>query len=1185
MRVSNNKIAFLAIMFMLISIICNMTIYQKTSIQVTGKATGRGYVIICLNHPPVLNEFPSSLTVYEGDNLFYDVNATDIDNATQNLTFYDDTSLFNISTGTGIINFTAAEDSNGLYNILIRVQDNSSCGNSNDIQLLVINIKSENVAPSITSYYPLGNPTITEEQTRLFNISYEDDNGDDLFIYWYLNGSLVLSFNDTSNILKSNYTFEGNYTNAGVYNVKVIVSDSLLNDSHDWILTVTDVNRPPSFIRTIKNQTWAEDSILYGLDLDDYSYDPDTEDTLSYSVNYLTNPHSIIADINENNVVTFSQPADWYGSENISFTVTDNHGASNTSNNITLTVYDVPETNVTLGEIPAPSPGRVPPCIEYWLCSYWSVCYQDGYMTRTCTDLSECGTEYYKPAERKECKYIASCFNGIQDGDETGTDCGGKCGTCPSCFDGTMNNGETGIDCGGPCPACPTCFDGIINGGEIGIDCGGACVEQDCCRNGYRDAHLGEVGIDCGGACKECEVEIEKPAPKMLFWIIILLTAGIIAVLSAVIYLKREIVKLYLLSLIGRYKKKETKVPGRIRETMLSEVDKLESEIELKPVRRALKELSAALRTILVKVFRIKYEFTYEDIGPVIEESKLKTNIKLILRDYIKRIIHITYSGYDISKEELILLIKELRIIVYLITKSYKEGKWGIGRGIKEKEEYKNEIEWFCLALAKSLCMLEKGEIEKAEKAYADSKEAYNKLSTEDKEELGNYIKRVGKEIELFGKKVRRKRGVKDVSVISISLMIILLLGSMDIFFGSNITGLSTFEEPNERFLINIKGFNIEAGEHFVYRIRGYDREEEVLFFSDDTKLFNISQDGVIDFTPTRDQLGIHHVTIIIKDVNYKTSFKDIVFDITNSGGVEYILETSTAISQTEEDEEIDITSELNETEGTDEAINKTLETNQTEEGGITQEINQTEQAINKTLGINQTEQAGEEIDITSELNETEGTDEAINKTSETNQTKEGGITQELNQTNGTSSFDFEQNIKEPENIPEQLSETFLKPLDVYVGEFELGSTAKFNLLVENYGAREIENAYFKILIKDNSDSITAGIQSTPINIAEEGKKEMVAYWDTENTSIGNYTGKLVIMYESKSFEYDIRMSVTSDDIQTEIVGVTGMVTAPSTIIKTQPYTDIPPILIWIILIIISIDIAWFLIYSKKQEK
>ncbi|MDY8138065.1 GEVED domain-containing protein [Aquimarina sp. 2201CG5-10] len=51
-------------------------------------------------------------------------------------------------------------------------------------------------------------------------------------------------------------------------------------------------------------------------------------------------------------------------------------------------------------------------------------------------------------------------------------------GSGPSCNDGVQNGDETGVDCGGSCEPCttdPTCNDGIQNGDETGVDCGGSC--------------------------------------------------------------------------------------------------------------------------------------------------------------------------------------------------------------------------------------------------------------------------------------------------------------------------------------------------------------------------------------------------------------------------------------------------------------------------------------------------------------------------------------------------------------------------------------------------------------------------------------------------------------------------------------------------------------------------------------
>ncbi len=96
-----------------------------------------------------------------------------------------------------------------------------------------------------------------------------------------------------------------------------------------------------------------------------------------------------------------------------------------------------------------------------------------------------------------------TCNDGIQNGNETGVDCGGPdCDACevpPTCNDGEQNGNETGVDCGGPdCDVCETCEDDIQNGNETGIDCGGP--DCDACDDGGNPdeifAHYFESGWD-----------------------------------------------------------------------------------------------------------------------------------------------------------------------------------------------------------------------------------------------------------------------------------------------------------------------------------------------------------------------------------------------------------------------------------------------------------------------------------------------------------------------------------------------------------------------------------------------------------------------------------------------------------------------------------------------------------------
>jgi len=81
-------------------------------------------------------------------------------------------------------------------------------------------------------------------------------------------------------------------------------------------------------------------------------------------------------------------------------------------------------------------------------------------------------------------------------------------GGSTTCFDGLENGDEDGVDCGGAlCPVCApaTCDDGVENGDELGVDCGGPLCDPCACDDGVRNGD--ETGVDCGGTyCDECDV-------------------------------------------------------------------------------------------------------------------------------------------------------------------------------------------------------------------------------------------------------------------------------------------------------------------------------------------------------------------------------------------------------------------------------------------------------------------------------------------------------------------------------------------------------------------------------------------------------------------------------------------------------------------------------------------------------
>ncbi|MBK9257339.1 MAG: T9SS type A sorting domain-containing protein [Saprospiraceae bacterium] len=124
----------------------------------------------------------------------------------------------------------------------------------------------------------------------------------------------------------------------------------------------------------------------------------------------------------------------------------------------------------------------------------------------TCTDGIQNGQETGVDCGGPTCPACPTCSDGVKNGQETGVDCGGPtCPACPTCTDGIQNGQETGVDCGGPtCPSCPTCTDGIQNGQETGVDCNGpTCPACPTCTDGIQNGS--ETGVDCGGTnCPPC---------------------------------------------------------------------------------------------------------------------------------------------------------------------------------------------------------------------------------------------------------------------------------------------------------------------------------------------------------------------------------------------------------------------------------------------------------------------------------------------------------------------------------------------------------------------------------------------------------------------------------------------------------------------------------------------------------
>ena len=118
----------LALLLVGVSFFHLFLVVQHTSLTGKAVADDTGVVSLCINHPPSI-ETISDQDAVEGQAFSLQINASDADG--NNLTYYDNTSLFAIDSATGAISFTPTFSQGGIHAVEVVVSDGTGCSNSN----------------------------------------------------------------------------------------------------------------------------------------------------------------------------------------------------------------------------------------------------------------------------------------------------------------------------------------------------------------------------------------------------------------------------------------------------------------------------------------------------------------------------------------------------------------------------------------------------------------------------------------------------------------------------------------------------------------------------------------------------------------------------------------------------------------------------------------------------------------------------------------------------------------------------------------------------------------------------------------------------------------------------------------------------------------------------------------------
>lgn len=158
------------------------------------------------------------------------------------------------------------------------------------------------------------------------------------------------------------------------------------------------------------------------------------------------------------------------------------------------------------------------------------------------------------------------------------------------------------------------------------------------------------------------------------------------------------------------------------------------------------------------------------------------------------------------------------------------------------------------------------------------------------------------------------------------------------------------------------------------------------------------------------------------------------------------------------------------------------------------------------------------------------------------------------------------------------IGEKSLDLLDIIVSDFDLGEIAKFDILVENKWSSDLENVYSNIIVYNEYSEVISDFKSPTLKIDKLSKGKLVAYWDTSGVREGLYNGKIILKYEGKEVEQNIKLDVSENSI--EIIGITGRV-----IVDEDEEFDLVKFLVILIIFLIIVNIIWFVIVKKLIKK
>lgn len=151
----------------------------------------------------------------------------------------------------------------------------------------------------------------------------------------------------------------------------------------------------------------------------------------------------------------------------------------------------------------------------------------------------------------------------------------------------------------------------------------------------------------------------------------------------------------------------------------------------------------------------------------------------------------------------------------------------------------------------------------------------------------------------------------------------------------------------------------------------------------------------------------------------------------------------------------------------------------------------------------------------------------------------------------------------------------------IYVNDYNAGDITKVIIVVDNQWNEKLTNVYGDLIVtKDNGD-VLSEFKSAAMDLEPGTGEGINAYWDSSGLNIGDYNGKIIMHYGDKSFEKQLKIKKTSDDIAFEIIGITAEAVSET---KSKKFNMTTLLIIAIVGLVVA-NIAWFVYFKTIKPR